>query len=128
MWLSDIDICFAVHGVHHAAGARPHPEEKLAACQLQYEELGAEVRCQQTCTMLLLLLLLHNVKWFSEINLPPKIWPLGLFPDDGHRLWAWRGRAECWSLHGAEVHWGQLNIDVDFGVDLDLDVDVDYTF
>ena len=60
---SDIDICFAVHSVRHAAGARPHPEEKLAACQLQYEELGAEVRCQQTCTMLLLLLLLlHNVK------------------------------------------------------------------
>ena len=57
---SDIDICFAVHGVHHAA--RPRPKEKLAACQLQYEELGAEVRCQQTCTMLLLLLLLHNVK------------------------------------------------------------------
>ena len=42
----DIDICFAVHGVHHAAGA-PHPKEKLAACQLQYEELEAEVRCQQ---------------------------------------------------------------------------------
>ena len=130
MWLSDIDICFAVHGVHHAAGARLHPEEKLGACQLQYEELGAEVRCQQTCTMLLLLLLLHNVKWFSEINLPPKIWPSGLFPDDGHWLWAWRGRAECRSLHRAEVHWGQLDIDGDgdFGVDVDVDVDVDYIF
>ena len=57
----DIDICFAVHDVHHVAGA-PHPKEKLAACQLQYEELGAEVRCQQTCTILLLLLLLQNVK------------------------------------------------------------------
>ena len=57
----DIDICFAVHDLHHAAGARPQPEENLAACQLQYEELAAEVRCQQSCTMLLLLLL-HNVK------------------------------------------------------------------
>lgn len=38
-----------VHGVHHAAGA-PHPKEKLAACQLQYEELGAEVCFPTTVT------------------------------------------------------------------------------